>query len=62
MTNVTLNLPIGEIVRILSQPYSEEREEAMREAGKERGVLKPKFISILKAVTLLNALRIRDMS
>lgn len=35
MTNVTLDLPRGEIVRILS-PLSSE----------ERGVLKPKFISI----------------
>ncbi len=46
MTKVTLDLPRGEIVRILSPLSSEEREEIMREAGKERGVLGPKFISI----------------
>ncbi len=45
MTKVTLDLPRGEIVRILSQLSSEEREEVMREAEKERGVLKTKFIS-----------------
>jgi len=46
MTKVTLDLPRGEIVRILSQLSSEEREEIIREAGKERGVQEPKFISI----------------
>jgi hypothetical protein len=41
MTKVTLDLPIGEIVRILS-PLSSE----------ERGVLKPKFISIEEVLKL----------
>jgi hypothetical protein len=39
MTKVTLDLPGGEIVQILSPLSSGEREEVMREAGKERGVL-----------------------
>ena len=46
MTNVTLDLPGGEIVQILPPLSSEEREEVMREARKERGVREPKFISI----------------
>jgi hypothetical protein len=41
MTKVTLDLPGGEIVRILSQLSSEERE-----------VLKPKFISIEEVLKL----------
>lgn len=52
MTKVTLDLPRGEIVRILSQLSSEEREEIMREVGKEHGVLKPKFISIEEVLKL----------
>ena len=41
MTKVTLDLPRGEIVRILSQLSLEER-----------GVLKPKFISIEEVLKL----------
>ncbi|NQE46377.1 hypothetical protein C5S31_10185 [ANME-1 cluster archaeon GoMg2] len=52
MTKVTLDLPRGEIVRILSQLSLEEREEIMGEAGKERGVLEPKFISIEEILKL----------
>lgn len=52
MTKVTLELPRGVIVRILSQLSSEEREEIMREVGKEHGVVKPKFISIEEVLKL----------
>jgi len=52
MTKVTLDSPGGEIVRILSQLSSEEREEIMREVGKEHGVLKPKFIPIGEVLAL----------
>lgn len=52
MTKVTLDLPRGEIVRILSQLSLEEREEIMGEVGKKRGVRKPKFISIEEVLKL----------
>ena len=39
-------------MRILPQLSSEEREEVMREAVKERGVLEPKFISIEEVLKL----------
>ena len=52
MAKVTLDLPRGEIVRILSQLSSKEREEIMREVGKGHGVLKPKFISIEEVLKL----------
>jgi len=52
VTKVTLDLPRGEIVRILSQLSSEEREEIIREVEKERGVLKPKFIPIEEVLKL----------
>ncbi|MFZ2070271.1 MAG: hypothetical protein WAV32_01440 [Halobacteriota archaeon] len=52
MAKATSGLRRGEIVRILSQLPSEEREEIMREVGKERGVLKPKFVSIEEVLKL----------
>ncbi|NQE04878.1 hypothetical protein C5S32_03310 [ANME-1 cluster archaeon GoMg1] len=54
MGKVILDIPRGEIVRILSQLSSEEREEIMREVGKEHGVLKlkPKYISIEEVLEL----------
>jgi len=54
MGKVILDIPRGEIVRILSQLSSEEREEIMREVGKEHGVLKrkPKYISIGEVLEL----------
>jgi hypothetical protein len=58
MTKVTLDLPSGEIVRILSQLSSEEREEILREVGKEYGVLKSKFIPIEEVLALKGILSI----
>ena len=54
MTKAASGLLKGEIVRILSQLSSEEREEIMREVGKEHGVLKPKpkYISIEEVLEL----------
>lgn len=54
MGKVILDIPREEIVRILSQLSSEEREEIMREVGKEHGVLKrkPKYISIEEVLEL----------
>jgi hypothetical protein len=52
MTKVTLDLPKGEIVRILSQLSSEEREEIIREVGKEYREFKPKFIPIEELLKL----------
>ena len=52
MAKATSGLRRGEIVRILSQLPSEEREEIMREVGKEHGVLKPKFIPIEEVLEL----------
>lgn len=52
MAKATSGLPRGEIVRILSQLSSEEREEIMREVGKGHEVLKPKFIPIEEVLKL----------
>jgi len=52
MAKAASGLRRGEIVLILSQLSSEEREEIMREAGKEHGVLKPKFVSIEEVLKL----------
>ena len=58
MTNVTLDLPGGEIVQILPPLSAEEREEVMREARIERGVREPNSISseeLLKLKWLISA-------
>ena len=52
MSKATSGLRRGEIVWILSQLPSEEREEIMREVGNEQGVLKPKFIPIEEVLKL----------
>ena len=52
MTKVTLNLPKGEIIRILSQLSVEEREEIMEEVMNERRVLKPRLIPIEEVMNL----------
>lgn len=52
MTKVTLDLPKGEIVRILSQLSSEEREEIIRGVGKEYRELKPKFVPVEEVLKL----------
>ena len=52
MTKVILDLPKGEIVRILAQLPLEEREEIIREVGKEHGELRAKFIPIEEVLKL----------
>ena len=52
MGKVILDIPRGEIVRILSQLSLEEREGIMREVAKEHEVLKPKFIPLEEVLKL----------
>lgn len=52
MTKVTLDLPKGEIVHILSQLSVEEREEIMKKVGKERGVVRPKLVLLEEVLKL----------
>lgn len=52
MTKVILDLPKGEIVRILAQLPLEEREEIIREVGKDNREIKPKYVPIEEVLKL----------